>query len=116
MKDRTIIDKLDVLSEKKLGDWNFLLVSAPENELDVQLKNLQQHMIDCHEDCWYAHFFKEESMIVVYQNAIFKTTIHPEDWKEAVQFGLDHGIPLEQLDFNPRTKEGVFEFFGLPES
>jgi len=96
-----------------MGGWTFLFVSVPEHEVEAKLAKLQQHMIDVREDCWHAHFFKDETLIVVDQDRVFKTSIDPKDWQEAAGHGLRNGIPPGQLDFDPRTKEAAETFFGL---
>lgn len=77
------------------------------------MKKLQNHMIGIAEDCWYAHFFKDETLYVVYQDKVFQTTVFPHDWDEAIRHGMNHGIPMEQLDFHPRTADDAFALFGL---
>jgi len=32
---------------------------------------------------------------------------------EVIEYGLNHGAPMEQLDFKPRTKEDSYEFFSI---
>jgi hypothetical protein len=87
-----------------------------DSELENVMTRLQDHMIAAAEDCWYAHFFSWEKLVVVYQNGLFRTTTDPGDWGQAVQFGLDHGIPAGQLDYEPRTVKGAFALFGLEEA
>lgn len=52
-------------------------------------------------------------MIVVYQDAVFKTTPNQSDWKEVIQYGIKQGVPIEQLDFNPCIKDGALKLFDL---
>lgn len=113
LKDVSVLQSFKILAEKRAGSWRLLLVSVPDEEMDPKLQKLQNHMIGISEDCWYAHFFKDETLYVVYQDAIFKTSVFPEDWDDAIRYGLDHGIPVEQLDFNPRTAEDACAMFGL---
>lgn len=70
-------------------------------------------MIKIKNDCWYAHFFCEQSLIVVFQDKAFKVTIDPNSWEEVIEYGLKHNIPIEQLDFKPRTREDAMRFFEL---
>lgn len=70
-------------------------------------------MIKIEGDCWYAHFFRGQSLIVVFQNKIFKVTINSNTWEEVVKYGLKYNVPIEQLDFKPRTKKDAIDFFQL---
>jgi hypothetical protein len=113
LKKTSILKEFEIVAQKQIGSWRFLLVSAFENTLENQLKKLQDNMIPINEDCWYNHFFSDDTMIVVYQDAVFKTTQNQSDWKEVIQYGNKHGVPIEQLDFNPCTKEGALKLFDL---
>lgn len=54
-----------------------------------------------------------DTLIVVYQDNVIKTSTHTDDWGEVIQYGIKHGIPTNQLDFNPCTKDDAFELFEL---
>ncbi|WP_040950883.1 hypothetical protein [Gorillibacterium massiliense] len=113
LKNPSILKEFEIVAQKQNGNWKFLLVSASENTLENQIEKLQDNMIPINEDCWYSHFFMNDAMIVVYQDAVFKTTTNQSDWNEVIQYGTKHGVPIEQLDFNPCTKEGAFKLFDL---
>lgn len=113
LKDASVMHQFTTLAEQWYGSWRFLLVSVPEEELERKMKTLQDHMIDLAEDCWYAHFFQDETLYVVYQDAVFRTTLSPDDWDEPVRYGLSHNVPIEQLDFKPRTVDDACAMFGL---
>jgi len=113
LKETDVIKEFQIVGTRRKGSWNFLLVSVSEEKLEQQIRLLQQHMIDIEEDCWYAHYFRKNELVVVYQDKVFRTSTSPETWQEVIQYGLDHGIPLEQLDFNPRTMEGAYGFFDI---
>jgi hypothetical protein len=113
LKDVSIVQEFVILGDKQVGSWRLLLVSVPEAEINQKMKKLQNHMIGITEDCWYAHFFKDETLYVVYQDNIFQTTVFPQDWDEEIQHGMTHGIPIEQLDFRPRTIDDAIALFGL---
>lgn len=70
-------------------------------------------MVNINEDCWYAHFFRDQELIVVYQDRVFRATGDPSTWEEPIRYGRAHGIPLEQLDFHPRTKVDARSFFDV---
>lgn len=73
----------------------------------------QQSMINIHDDGWYAHFFRGMELIVVYQDRLFSVTVDLSTWEEPIGHGLALGIPMEQLDFHPRTVIDARSFFGV---
>lgn len=111
LRNNDILNEFNCVAEKQIGSWKLLLISISVSELEIQLQKLQDNMILRSNDCWYSHFFKDETLIIVYQDAIFRTTINPIDWDAAIQYGTKHGIPIEQLDFNPCHKEEAFSLF-----
>ena len=116
LKNARAIDRMTVIAKKQIGSWGLLLVSIPEDELSKEIAMLQSDMINVKEDCWYAHFFQDDELIVVYQDRTFHATVNPETWTESIQHGLEHGIPMEQLDFTPRTRTEAMAYFGLSDS
>jgi len=113
LRSTDYIDELEVIAKRELGSWGMLLVCVSEDDLEGQIQALQQNMIDAKEDCWYAHFFCDKDLIVVYQDRTYHITTDPTTWAAAVQHGLDHGVLSEQLDFEPRTKAGAAAYFQL---
>ena len=73
----------------------------------------QQSMINIHDDGWYAHFFRGMELIVVYQDRLFSVSVDSSTWEEPLGHGRAHGIPMEQLDFHPRTVIDARSFFGV---
>ena len=49
---------------------------------------------------WYAHFWKDDKIIVVYDDKQFELDKNDKStWKEAIQHGKNQGIPENELDF-----------------
>lgn len=70
-------------------------------------------MINVEEDCWYCHYFRDNELIIVYQDWVFYSLTDPKSWDDGIQYGLNHGVPKEQLDFKPRTVNDSYEFFNI---
>ncbi|WP_151736205.1 hypothetical protein [Paenibacillus tengchongensis] len=113
LNNPAVLSEFTIAAHKQQGGWGFKLVSVSEDELARLIQRLQQHMIPVSEDCWYNHFFAGERLVVVYQNQVFYTTVNAEDWTEVIQYGMRHGIPREQLDFNPCRQEAAVELFRI---
>lgn len=111
LKDPSVEDSLKPIAKKKLRSWMFLLLSVSESELDDHVKLLQSEMIE--DDAWYAHYFRDDELMVVFRDAVFRVSTDPKTWGGPVEHGVRSGIPLEQLDFDPRTEEDARRFFGL---
>jgi len=101
-----------VAATKRVRSWEFLLVEVPEADLDRHVRALQRAMVT--DESWYAHYFLGETLIVVFRDASFRVGIEPGTWGPAIEHGLRSGIPLEQLDFTPRTVRDAATFFDLP--
>ena len=84
-------------------------VEAPA--LDEHIASLQMNMVT--DGKWYAHYFRGQELVVVFPDFVFKVRLDRSTWGPVLEHGLKKGIPLEQLDFNPATSQGVAEFFGL---
>jgi hypothetical protein len=113
LRDPLLIDGFDVVATRRGRAWTFHLVSVAPERLEQQVAALQAGMVT--DDCWYAHFFRGDELAVVYRDAVFWAGVDPATWAPAVEHGLAHGVPLEQLDFKPRTEAEARAFFGLPQ-
>jgi len=50
---------------------------------------------------YYAHFYREGELIVVFKDKVFHIAPEKTTWGDAVGHGLSLGIPRRQLDFKP---------------
>ncbi len=113
LRNRDVLDPDQIVARKRVGSWRFLLVSVPGAQIDQHIQELQPSMVT--DDNWYAHYFRAEELIVVFRDAIFRVSIDSETWGPVVEHGLRSGIPLEQLDFKPRTVADSESFFSPKE-
>ncbi len=90
LKDPTILKGMMVMGHKIVGSpgdsWDLVSVSASLAEV----AKLKYYIND---GPWYAHFWNDEELIVVFKDKVFTNV------NEAVEYGRSIGIPLEQLDF-----------------
>jgi hypothetical protein len=113
LTDPAFAGSLDVVHRKRdpNGTWVFLLVRVAPERLANELERIRQAMV--RDEPWYAHFFSEDRLDVVFADAIFELSTDPMSWSPAVDHGLALGIPAEQLDFWPRTGTQVEEMLGV---
>jgi hypothetical protein len=64
-------------------------------------------------ECWYAHFFRGNELVVAFDDEVFRVSTDPKTWEAAIEHGKARGVPDAQLDFAPRTIEEVEAAFGL---
>ena len=111
LRDDQILDNLNVIAKRQVSTGEFVMVSVGSDMLAATLAMLQDNMIDVHDRCWYSHFFLGPELIIVYQDRVFAVTVDRSTWTEPIEYGIAHGIPMEQLDFHPRTVMDVRSFF-----
>lgn len=111
LRDGREVEQFHILATRPGKSWTFHLVAIPEQEFAGKIRFLQENMVM--DDCWYAHFFRGNELVVVFRDALFHMTADPDTWGRAVEHGRCGGIAPEQLDFKPRTWADAQAFFGL---
>lgn len=105
LRDPTLINRLrvwkawispDVVLSDDHGtrtQWHIYWVTCDATEIDAIQSQLQPWR-------WYAHFWRENQLIVVYCDARFDMDRRDRStWARAIEHGQAKGIPEEQLDF-----------------
>lgn len=95
LKDKGILNQLEITSTKHADDWIIHDVLINEDQVSEIGKYINSGP-------WYMHFWLSGSneVKVVFNDKIF--TIDYSDkstWLEAIKYGKEKGIPEEQLDF-----------------
>jgi len=101
-----VIVEESLKSQKILKDFKIIKTEVSEDETwhmhtvcatKEQLEKLSQEL---NSGTWYAHFWNENDIVVVFQNKIF--AFQKDDFagrREVIVYGMLSGIPEEQLDF-----------------
>ena len=100
-----------VVGSRRGVEWTLLLVRVPARHLEHELEALRSNLDPA--DCWYAHLFRKDELIVVFDDEVFRVSTDPSTWDAALRHGRDRGAPDDQLDFSPRTISGVEQEFGV---
>jgi len=75
-----------------VGRWHSYDVKCSKKEIDT----LQRYIMPG----WYAHFWKGNKIIVVFNDKQFQLDKNKKStWKEAIEHGKKQGIPENELDF-----------------
>jgi hypothetical protein len=105
-KDQSIFKSFNIIGKKKVI-FNLLVInkiSVHSNDIEKSIKILQENM---RYQYWpfikgfYFHFYQNNELIVVFKDKVFHIITNPETWKDAIEYGINKGIPKTQLDFFP---------------
>ena len=78
--------------EGNLGRWHMYWVDCDRAEIHALQDQLKRG--------WYAHFWDEQNIIVVFRDRQFEVERgDASTWAEAIEHGKAQGIPEEELDF-----------------
>ncbi|MFC1733934.1 hypothetical protein ACFL6I_26835 [candidate division KSB1 bacterium] len=101
LTDDSILNQLEVIREwteedqdSSEGVWHLYTVLVSKDDISTIQPYLKR------EEGWYTHFWKENNVIVVFRDKTFEIdSTDKSTWKDAVDYGLSVGVPIEQLDF-----------------
>jgi hypothetical protein len=95
LTDLSVLDDIKILKTtvSPNAGWRMHVVEITYE----QIKNVSKFLEPTK---WYAHFWSGDDMVVVYPNKLFRQSVSDKSsWKAAINYGLNIGIPIEQLDF-----------------
>jgi len=82
------------------GRWHLYWVRASPGEMAAIRAELMHG--------WYAHFWNEHEIVVLYDDAQFRMDrFDRSTWQAAARHGLAMGIPEDQLDFPTDDSTGT---------
>lgn len=89
--------------------WILFGVEIPEAELAGKVLEIQQYFKS--DKPYYAHFYNDEKLIVVFKEKVFTVTPHKTSWNPVIEYGVSLGIPKAQLDFWPNRFQDEIHYF-----
>lgn len=101
LKDKSILNKISKLGKKVADDADFILirVEVGEEKIEEIIKLVQKNLVT--KPVYYAHFYRDDELIVIFPEKIFRITPNKETWGEAIEYGKSVGVPENQLSFHP---------------
>jgi len=82
------------------GRWHLYWIDASDDDID------RIQAATCH--AWYAHFWRDERLLVVYDDARFDLDrCDQSTWQSAIRHGLEQGLRREWLDFPTDDSAGT---------
>ena len=94
-----VLERLPILGTHRTANWNIVEVGVPEADINRAVELIQASLVE--EPTYFAHLYKGDEVIIVFPDKVFTATTDPATWNEAVKYGVDKGIPKEELDFAP---------------
>lgn len=109
-KDKTIFKRLQVIGSRKalLGLITFYKIGIDLDKIGEVIKDIQSNMASNFGPIrqeFYAHFYKDTELVIVYRDKLFNVTTDRETWAEVISYGRALNILEKQLDFTPCTFE-----------
>lgn len=94
-----------ILNEFKIIAIRISNAEKPEDrwhlyEVEVTIDQMQIIAAQLKPEGWYAHFWQDDTIIVVFPNREFTMKLSDKTtWSDAIKYGKSIGIPTNQLDF-----------------
>lgn len=109
-KDTNFVYTFKIFNKRKSTDADWILygIEVKDNLLNETIKSIQDNLKD---EPYYAHLYNGKNLIVIFKNKVFYTTPDKSTWKEFIDYGLNLGIPREQLNVTPIKLEEEKDYF-----
>lgn len=94
LENTQVLDGIEVIQEEFAieENWYIKIVEITRTQIEGLSKQIKEG--------WYMHFWQNDDVIVVFRNKIFEFRHSDKDsWQPAIDYGINIGIPSEQLDF-----------------
>lgn len=104
-KNPNFLKKFKIFASRKSrrNPWTMTGVIVPGEKIDEVIKEVQKNLLGGQP--YYAHFYRNEELIIVYKKKVFRVTPDQSTWDGAIEYGRDLGIPDDQLVFAPNRFE-----------
>jgi len=111
-RDQNFLNRFKVFAKRKSKEnpWTMHGVVVPADKLENTIKEVQENLLS--NKPYYAHFYRDEELIIVFKEKIFRITPDKSTWEEAIEYGHSLGILDKQLVFAPNRFEDEEEYYG----
>lgn len=109
-EDNSYPERYTVFAKRTDDDWVIYAIEVEADVIDQVIGDIQVQMRS--DKPFYAHFYNDDELIVVFKEKVFHVTQMPSTWEEIIKYGKTLGIPPTQLDFVPNTFEDEEKYFG----
>lgn len=104
-----LLDQFPILGTHKTLTWTLVKLGIPETDLSRASNLIQRALVE--EPTYYAYIYAQENNVggesdkqdlrVIFPYRKYQMTTNRNSWDEAIRYGLDKGIPREELVFTP---------------
>jgi hypothetical protein len=111
-RDPNFLKRFKIFAKKKSekNPWTMHGVIIPADKIESVIKEVQENLLS--NAPYYAHFYRDNEIILVFKEKVFRITPDKSTWKEAIEYGRSLGIPDEQLVFAPNKFENEEKYYG----
>ncbi len=106
-----LIKNFSVIHHKQDGEWKIYCVEIDNRLLEKTVEDVQKNLNT--DQPWYAHFYNEDDLVVVFKEKVFNVTLDKSSWSGILMYGKQLGIPAEQLELSPIRIEEEGEYFNV---
>lgn len=94
-----VLEQFPVLGSRTVEPWTLVEVGVPREDLNGAVERLQRALIA--EPTYFAYVYgvDTDELVVIYPYREYRITKDPKTWAHAVRYGLDKGIPADELEF-----------------
>jgi len=100
-KDKDFLNAFEILGKKRSerNTWTMHRVRVPAEKIDKIIRKCQENLLDG--EPYYCHFYRDEELIIVFKQKVFRVKPDKSTWKHAIEYGLSLGIPADQMEIKP---------------
>lgn len=100
-----------VFAKRKSADSPWMLFGIEINDQDIEhaILDIQKYMKSSAP--YYAHFYNDHGLIVVFKEKVFRVKPHIITWSPIIEFGKTLHIPASQLTFWPNRFQDEMHYF-----
>lgn len=109
--DKSLPETFKVFARKQDGSWGIYGIESEDSKLEETIKIIQENIKT--DQPWYAHFYNDEKLIIVFKNKVFEINPHEGSWEPIKGYGRKLNIPVEQLDFWPNRFQDERHYFSV---
>jgi len=101
LTDKALLSRMKILGKRfyQKNDFTVLRVEINKDKIEEFIELVRKNLRT--KPAFYAHFYRDDELIVVFPSKIFRIKPEKGTWKEAIEYGKSVGVPEEQLDFHP---------------
>lgn len=101
--------KVEKVTEKHktpwVNYWYLFTVEILEDKAEEIMEKISDSLDSKHGGSWYADFKNEKFHYIVFWDKVFKVDLSSPKYRDAMEYGVNLGIPWYQLDFSPEIEE-----------